>query len=528
MDVVAAFSPAATPSVVSRLRSSPWYVTRNLTIAMGRRREETTLPVLQSLLQHDHAKVRREAIIALGASAPPRRPTPWSTVAQSSRSSPEERSLAARAMEAAARPMEQPLKTRHPGPVPAGPGQPDRGIAHLPRGQRTGGARGRQGRRHPADVRTAGAHRPGGPGSGGGGSQPGGTAHGAGGPVAAAGRRQAAKRCRSTRRPRGAELADWLAAALRGEVPGTGGAIRAGSFELEDEAVTPAGEAETAAGYLSLLPGVRETLSEFADERQEGMSRARDIVRVIAGQVATGEKLFDPIRDLKAHDDYTFTHALNVCVLTTGMCRVLGMAEALVDTVSLAALCHDIGKEKVPSEILNKQGPLDAEETEIMNRHPAEGAAVLLRLPEKVHPLLPIVAFQHHRHADGSGYPARPANPGPHPGEPLGGGGRCVRRPVHRAPLPGPPQHRVGVQRHARPRPQRAARSPLSGRLHPPAGAARPRRPGATGQTAAAPRWWKPAPILPCAPWCALTTGTPCCWPANRSCGWRRMEERAA
>ncbi|MDF1555961.1 MAG: HD domain-containing protein [Deferrisomatales bacterium] len=214
---------------------------------------------------------------------------------------------------------------------------------------------------------------------------------------------------------RGSELAGWLAAALRGEVPGAGGLIRAGSFELEDEAETPASEAETAAGYLSLLPGVRETLSELADERQEGLSRAREIVRVIAGQVATGEKLFDPIRDLKAHDDYTFTHALNVCVLTTGMCRVLGMAEALVDTVSLAALCHDIGKEKVPTAILNKQGPLDAGETEIMNRHPAEGAAVLLRLPEKVHPLLPIVAFQHHRHADGSGYPSRPTHPGPHP-----------------------------------------------------------------------------------------------------------------
>ncbi|HSH69823.1 MAG TPA: HEAT repeat domain-containing protein, partial [Deferrisomatales bacterium] len=101
VDVVAAFSPATTPSVVSRLRSSPWYVTRNLTIAMGRRREPTTLPVLQSLLQHDHAKVRREAILALGRFGTSEASHSLAAVAQSKRSSAEERSLAARAMEAA-------------------------------------------------------------------------------------------------------------------------------------------------------------------------------------------------------------------------------------------------------------------------------------------------------------------------------------------------------------------------------------------------------------------------------------------
>lgn len=213
----------------------------------------------------------------------------------------------------------------------------------------------------------------------------------------------------------GTALANWLALALRGQPAPAGGPIRAGSFHLDRTTPDTADGAATAAGYLSLLPGVRESLAELAAERREGLGRAREIVRVIAGQVATGERLFDPIRDLKAHDDYTFTHALNVCVLTTGMCRVLGVDESLVNTLALAALCHDLGKEKIPHGILNKQGPLDAAETEIMNRHPVEGAALLLRLPDPVHPLLPIVAFQHHRHADGSGYPARPAQPGPHP-----------------------------------------------------------------------------------------------------------------
>jgi hypothetical protein len=107
VDVVAEFSPAATPSVVSRLRSSPWYVTRNLTIAMGRRREATTLPVLQSLLQHDHAKVRREAIIALGRLGTSEASRALASVAESSHNSDEERNLASRALQITSHPSER-------------------------------------------------------------------------------------------------------------------------------------------------------------------------------------------------------------------------------------------------------------------------------------------------------------------------------------------------------------------------------------------------------------------------------------
>ncbi len=65
VDVLCAFSPSATPSLVARLRSAPWYVTRNLTIALGRRRELRVIPTLRSLLGHEHPKVRREAVLAL-------------------------------------------------------------------------------------------------------------------------------------------------------------------------------------------------------------------------------------------------------------------------------------------------------------------------------------------------------------------------------------------------------------------------------------------------------------------------------
>lgn len=67
VDVLCAFSHAATPAIVARLRSSPWYVTRNLAIALGRRGEARVVPALRALLAHDHPKVRREAVLALGS-----------------------------------------------------------------------------------------------------------------------------------------------------------------------------------------------------------------------------------------------------------------------------------------------------------------------------------------------------------------------------------------------------------------------------------------------------------------------------
>lgn len=71
VDLTAGFSPAATPTLVSRIRSAPWYVSRNLAIALGRKGDDAAVPVLRSLLGHGHPKVRREAILALGTLGTP-------------------------------------------------------------------------------------------------------------------------------------------------------------------------------------------------------------------------------------------------------------------------------------------------------------------------------------------------------------------------------------------------------------------------------------------------------------------------
>jgi len=99
VDAVAGLSPAATPAVVSRMRSSPWYVTRNLVIALGRKGEGVAVPVLRSLLGHEHPKVRREAILALGQFTGPLARQALRGIASAKESTREDRALAERVLQ---------------------------------------------------------------------------------------------------------------------------------------------------------------------------------------------------------------------------------------------------------------------------------------------------------------------------------------------------------------------------------------------------------------------------------------------
>jgi HD-GYP domain-containing protein (c-di-GMP phosphodiesterase class II) len=79
----------------------------------------------------------------------------------------------------------------------------------------------------------------------------------------------------------------------------------------------------------------------------------------------------------------------------------------MVTMIALAGLCHDLGKKEVPREILNYNGPLGPDDRFVIEKHPSFGAQLLLDIPgvESTHPLLPVVAYQHHMGANQSGYP---------------------------------------------------------------------------------------------------------------------------
>jgi len=132
---------------------------------------------------------------------------------------------------------------------------------------------------------------------------------------------------------------------------------------------------------------------------------AREMVDSLAQAVAQNRTALLSLTALKNYDNYTFTHMVNVSILTMGQARGVGIDGAQLREFGMAALMHDIGKVQTPNEILNKPGALTPEEFTILKRHTVDGAEILRKTPE-MPTLAPIVAFEHHLRADGTGYPA--------------------------------------------------------------------------------------------------------------------------
>jgi HD-GYP domain-containing protein (c-di-GMP phosphodiesterase class II) len=89
------------------------------------------------------------------------------------------------------------------------------------------------------------------------------------------------------------------------------------------------------------------------------------------------------------------------------LAEAVGFPGPTVTEIGIAALLHDVGKLRVPAEILNSGGRLTDEQAAIVKRHPGEGARLLLATPQ-IPELAPIVAYEHHIQYDGGGYPSVP------------------------------------------------------------------------------------------------------------------------
>jgi putative nucleotidyltransferase with HDIG domain len=129
-----------------------------------------------------------------------------------------------------------------------------------------------------------------------------------------------------------------------------------------------------------------------------------EIVTVFLEQIQTGGSPLTMLASLKSVDEYTFTHAVNVGILTMSLAESLGFSDSHLKDIGTAALLHDVGKIQIPEEILQKKGALDSGEREIMESHSINGARQLMKI-KGLPRLALIVALEHHLKYDGGGYP---------------------------------------------------------------------------------------------------------------------------
>jgi len=149
---------------------------------------------------------------------------------------------------------------------------------------------------------------------------------------------------------------------------------------------------------------VRWLHDELQDDQDLHLVEAEAIVRSLSVAMHGDQAFLIPLLRLKKFDQYTTTHALNVSILTMALAEFIGLSPKEVRQFGIAGLLHDLGKVKIPEEILNKPGKLSAEERSIMNSHPAEGARIILATEQQLD-LAAVVAYEHHIKMDGGGYP---------------------------------------------------------------------------------------------------------------------------
>ncbi len=148
--------------------------------------------------------------------------------------------------------------------------------------------------------------------------------------------------------------------------------------------------------------GIQYLFNNTDDENfvEEAGNMASDLMKTISDNNAVA---FD-INLLRCSDDYTFKHSVDVAMMSMIIGKNLGLDEKSLRDLALSGLLHDLGKSKIPLEILNKKGKLSEEEFALMKQHSLFGFKILKERNEFNDSILKGV-LQHHEKLNGRGYP---------------------------------------------------------------------------------------------------------------------------
>ena len=158
----------------------------------------------------------------------------------------------------------------------------------------------------------------------------------------------------------------------------------------------------------------KEVVNSVRMGRSANVKKVKRAVQGIVDQVLSNEVSLVGLTTIRDYDEYTFTHSVNVCIFAVAIGKRLGLTRLQLYDLGLAALFHDVGKSRVPLEVLTKPGALDDDEWRIMQSHPWLGVLTLFGL--RGYGEIPyrgmIVAHEHHMKVDLTGYPKaiRPRN----------------------------------------------------------------------------------------------------------------------
>ena len=126
--------------------------------------------------------------------------------------------------------------------------------------------------------------------------------------------------------------------------------------------------------------------------------------KTLTGSVFRNVDALLSLTALKNYSEHTYTHSVNVCVLTLAIAHASGVSEEEAGVIGVGGLLHDAGKGKIPLSILDKPGPLTEDERKVIQSHPLFSEEILKKTGDIPGGAIAI-AGQHHEKVNGSGYP---------------------------------------------------------------------------------------------------------------------------
>ena len=159
--------------------------------------------------------------------------------------------------------------------------------------------------------------------------------------------------------------------------------------------------------FFETIGMIKEVITQIKGQQYADVRRLKRLAQNAVYLVMEDESILLGMATIKNYDEYTYNHSINVAIYSLALGRRLGFSRKTLTDLAVTALLHDIGKSKIPKEILNKQGPLSDEEWKMMEKHPLMGVEIVLNLKQlgEINPRMVVGIFEHHLKKSLSGYP---------------------------------------------------------------------------------------------------------------------------
>ncbi|MCK4793232.1 MAG: HD domain-containing protein [Desulfobacteraceae bacterium] len=180
-----------------------------------------------------------------------------------------------------------------------------------------------------------------------------------------------------------------------------------GTEPLDQEQLRKAKAKES---YFYALDSIKEVAEKITSQKKAGVRKALRVIQNMVDLVMEDESIVLGISTIRDYDDYTFTHSINVAILSMCLGRRIGVSRTSLNRLGICGLFHDLGKLDIPVEIIRLPRKLSKSEFDVVKKHTIYSVAQIIKLQAarglKSKILLP--PFEHHMKYDLSGYPQTP------------------------------------------------------------------------------------------------------------------------